>query len=154
MEPFATVEMCAYCFEVLINQFDGGESPAPPFDLSFSCPLFVTLKILSPSGPTLRGCIGTLSPKHISCLSEYAILSAFRDRRFQPLKKHEVINLLRSYFYYSFTPSLPVVFAWGWNIFACKIWGCERSSRLECRLSACQSVAMFYKYLFRLELMG
>lgn len=42
----------------------------------------------------LRGCIGTLSPRPlISAVKEYALTSAFRDRRFDPIRKHELPHL-------------------------------------------------------------
>lgn len=39
----------------------------------------------------LRGCIGTLSPRPLkTAIQEYAITSAFRDRRFDPISRHEL----------------------------------------------------------------
>jgi len=42
----------------------------------------------------LRGCIGTLAPKPIrTAIGEFAITSAFRDHRFNPIGTHEVPHL-------------------------------------------------------------
>lgn len=42
----------------------------------------------------LRGCIGTLAPKPIrTAIGEFAITSAFRDHRFNPISTHEVPHL-------------------------------------------------------------
>jgi AMMECR1 domain-containing protein len=76
-----------------------------------SCPLFVTWdkripnkRRLSPEHTEgqeykhcyeLRGCIGTLTSRPlITALREYAVLSAFRDSRFEPMRPNEV-SLLR-----------------------------------------------------------
>lgn len=79
--------------------------------LDASCPLFVTWdkKVLNKRRPLrtehtegeenkhiyeLRGCIGTLAPRPlITALREYAILSAFRDGRFEPMRPDEVSSL-------------------------------------------------------------
>jgi AMMECR1 domain-containing protein len=75
--------------------------------LDASCPLFVTWdkkipnkRRLSPERTEgqeyqhcyeLRGCIGTLTPRPlITALREYAVLSAFRDSRFDPIRSNEV----------------------------------------------------------------
>jgi AMME syndrome candidate gene 1 protein len=79
----------------------------PPPDVE--CPLFVTWDKRAsssymamrrkgsqqhappPERFELRGCMGTLSPKPLaSSLGEYARISAFRDRRFDPLSWSEV----------------------------------------------------------------
>lgn len=42
----------------------------------------------------LRGCIGTLAPRPLrSALSEFALSSAFKDRRFNPISLHELRDL-------------------------------------------------------------
>ena len=42
----------------------------------------------------LRGCIGTLTPQPLAtALGEYAIISAFRDQRFEPIRIQEVPRL-------------------------------------------------------------
>eukprot|EP01104_Vermistella_antarctica_P009456 TRINITY_DN2437_c0_g1_i1.p1 TRINITY_DN2437_c0_g1~~TRINITY_DN2437_c0_g1_i1.p1 ORF type:complete len:117 (+),score=18.01 TRINITY_DN2437_c0_g1_i1:350-700(+) len=93
----ATDDHCYFCFDVLLHHFD--EHKATPPDPSFpddSYPLFVTwLKERSSSEDTnLRGCIGTFSSQKIHRgLQEYALTSALRDRRFNPITKHEVPRL-------------------------------------------------------------
>jgi len=74
-------------------------------DPAASCPLFITWDIrkrrngyhgLSPSEQSfeLRGCIGTLAPRPLrSALKEYALMSAFHDRRFHPIDKSDVPHL-------------------------------------------------------------
>jgi len=61
--------------------------------------LFVTWKKRHGHGKSedwrLRGCIGTFSPKElVKGLKEYAVISAYKDSRFSPLKPDE-IPLLR-----------------------------------------------------------
>eukprot|EP01041_Mallomonas_annulata_P000567 gene567-1093_t len=88
--------MCAYCFDVLISHFRGLRPGLPSFDISTSCPMFVTLNSVSPNDRndvSLRGCIGTLSPKPLSFLADFTHSSAFRDRRFEPLMEFEMANL-------------------------------------------------------------
>jgi len=42
----------------------------------------------------LRGCIGTLAPRPLrTAIGEFAITSAFRDGRFNPISKHELPHL-------------------------------------------------------------
>lgn len=57
-----------------------------------TCPLFVTWTKRRPGGTeVLRGCIGTLEPKRVrSSLSEYALISALKDRRFEPVSFEEL----------------------------------------------------------------
>lgn len=88
--------------------------------LCASSPLFVTLNTLSRRGKSLRGCIGSLSPRPLSELKDYTYSrcerrldaplrygsdadflsllsvwfgSAFRDRRFHPLSESEIPTL-------------------------------------------------------------
>ncbi|KAJ6247061.1 ammecr1 [Anaeramoeba flamelloides] len=99
----ATKEMCYYCFDTLANHFENKK----PFKLDtkkYKAPLFVTWKKEKGSKWKLRGCKGTFSPKKLSeGLSEISINSAFRDRRFQPIKQKEIkklrchINLLTNF---------------------------------------------------------
>lgn len=118
----ATTEMCIHCFDVLIqkllprqNSFDESFLPTdtptelqspPSFADSLpstfiSCPLFVTWskerQSPSPTEETLydlRGCIGSLQPKVlITAIPEYALISAFSDRRFQPIESYEIEDL-------------------------------------------------------------
>jgi uncharacterized protein (TIGR00296 family) len=69
-------------------------------DPTVECPLFVTWDKQpatthdDSSSWTLRGCIGTLSPKVLStAVGDYAIMSALRDRRFRPVTLQEVSSL-------------------------------------------------------------
>jgi len=117
--PVATPEMCHYCFDVIINELLGRDA-LPNHDERSSaflqtipntmqCPLFVTWdkRVLSnkSSGSSgrrgssddsfrLRGCIGSLSPlKLCKALGDYALTSAFRDTRFDPVASHEIMQL-------------------------------------------------------------
>lgn len=110
--------MCLYCFDILIHKLrkvdhyvvdDSVVRPAfveQLSDSSIECPLFVTWQIRSPhqrhvsllissDSFELRGCVGTLSPRPLhSSVGQYALTSAFNDRRFQPITLPE-IPLLR-----------------------------------------------------------
>jgi len=108
----ATIDMCAHCYDILINHFQqGNESVQKRNLLEFACslppdnkcPLFVTwdikqddgIKISTKEDYHLRGCIGTLSPRELtSSIGEYALTSALKDRRFDPISFSE-IRLLR-----------------------------------------------------------
>lgn len=94
-----------------------GRSAIPPDfvkDLSnpsIECPLFVTWEKVRPKAGfpanllgggndtgepvyELRGCIGSLSPKKLSAaIGDYALTSALKDRRFQPVKEAEIPSL-------------------------------------------------------------
>lgn len=104
--------MCKLCFDVLIDNLLNHhsiqhqplsstnllDSHLPP---DIKCPLFVTWEIQQHRGPNsiedynLRGCIGTLSPRTLrSAVGEYALTSAFKDHRFNPVRLQEV-ELLR-----------------------------------------------------------
>jgi uncharacterized protein (TIGR00296 family) len=72
--------------------------PIPPFMEGLSpCPLFITWEkrdVASSVDYRLRGCIGTLSPRPLAtAVREYALTSAFGDRRFDPVRVEEVPNL-------------------------------------------------------------
>lgn len=56
--------------------------------------MFVTLKTAR-SG-ALRGCIGSLAPRPLACLDEYARKAAFEDARFEPLAARELPGLALS----------------------------------------------------------
>lgn len=87
----ANASHCAYCFDVITAEFDRRIQPQelPPTDAN--CPLFVTFNISRKKRWELRGCIGTFSPQPLlSGLKEYAITSAFRDRRFSPMTEDEL----------------------------------------------------------------
>lgn len=86
-------EMIYYCFDVinsyLHKTYDKLKKPLFP-DQEF--PLFVTWSIGREK--RLRGCIGTFSPLNLhEGLREYAITSAFRDSRFNPISKEELSKL-------------------------------------------------------------
>jgi uncharacterized protein (TIGR00296 family) len=96
--------MCYYCFEVLIDSLqksgkNGSNSSIPAFahqlaDASVECPLFVTWENRTREHYQLRGCIGTLSPKLLATsVGEYALISALKDRRFNPIVLAELPEL-------------------------------------------------------------
>jgi uncharacterized protein (TIGR00296 family) len=73
-------------------------------DDSVECPIFITWEKCfnsnnnnnASSSPSwqLRGCIGNLSPRLLAtAVEEYAMISAFNDRRFKPIKKTEMHSL-------------------------------------------------------------
>ena len=97
IEHEAKAEHVIHCFETLLCYFDNVKGPGPVFQDAY-CPLFVTWKKKARVGneePRLRGCIGTLEPKDLhSSLGEYALISALRDRRFNPIDVKEVQSLL------------------------------------------------------------
>lgn len=84
----ASEDHCVYCFDVLSYHLSENqdEFPKAPFDISISCPLFITLH----KSNQLRGCIGTLSPCSLSKMQDYVYSSAFRDRRFEPVTAEEM----------------------------------------------------------------
>jgi uncharacterized protein (TIGR00296 family) len=100
----ATPSMCYYCFEVLIDSLQnsgkrGRKHLIPAFvhqlaDSSVACPLFVTWENRKREHYHLRGCIGTLSPKLLATsVGEYALISALKDRRFNPIVLAELPEL-------------------------------------------------------------
>jgi len=110
----ASNEMCFYCFEVLQHELkkqkeNGGnkkrkspplEPPSPVFYSipDFECPLFVGWKKRGKNGGPgphkLRGCKGTHGSLPLNeGLMQYAILSAFDDSRFTPVREEEVPRL-------------------------------------------------------------
>lgn len=93
MSLTANVEMCVYCFEVLLSQFEQCTLPEFPFDTSLECPMFVTLDTIIRGERRLRGCIGTLSSRPLTDLRYFTLSSAFRDKRFSPLELREMSNL-------------------------------------------------------------
>lgn len=93
MTTLASPDMAAYCCQVIYSQLQR-DAPKPQIPKSIpdvSAPLFVCLKKLNGE---LRGCIGTFeyAPLHRQ-LEQYAISAAFNDRRFNPLKESELMNL-------------------------------------------------------------
>jgi AMME syndrome candidate gene 1 protein len=85
-------EMVYYCFDVLNNYFHRNQETRAPRFTNNEFPLFVTWYIGKEK--RLRGCIGTFSPLNLhDGLKEYAITSAFRDSRFNPISKDEMSKL-------------------------------------------------------------
>lgn len=86
-------EMCYYCFDVLVNRLKGLPlSQTKPSFTNDSYPLFVTWSL----GPQkqLRGCIGTFKPLNLhDGLRNYALESATKDSRFQPVSAEELPHL-------------------------------------------------------------
>lgn len=113
LEFEAIPEMCAHCFDTLIEdlQKQGDCSFQAPkakvtsllslFNESekyVKCPLFVTWnKQRRNSNPLvydLRGCIGSLEPRTLhSAVADYALISALNDRRFRPINSSELPEL-------------------------------------------------------------
>ena len=58
-----------------------------------ACSLFVTWKCRANGAPSLRGCIGCLKPLPITSLRDYALTSALRDQRFDPIEPRELPQL-------------------------------------------------------------
>lgn len=102
--------MCLQCFHVLVKELTSSRTLSRSLSSSLhehdgifaraippaaECPIFITWdkrKVRSVSDDfRLRGCIGTLSPRPLSTsITEYALTSALRDRRFDPIRLHEV----------------------------------------------------------------
>ncbi|PWN51041.1 hypothetical protein IE53DRAFT_374294 [Violaceomyces palustris] len=62
--------------------------------VAMAAPSSPSASIFSSGSPRLRGCIGTFEPYPlVSGLSEYAIISAFKDRRFNPISEKELSRL-------------------------------------------------------------
>eukprot|EP01103_Thecamoeba_quadrilineata_P007119 TRINITY_DN16899_c0_g1_i1.p1 TRINITY_DN16899_c0_g1~~TRINITY_DN16899_c0_g1_i1.p1 ORF type:complete len:231 (+),score=31.26 TRINITY_DN16899_c0_g1_i1:70-762(+) len=106
MSMSATSEMCYFCFDMVLDYFrpkndsddDENEETHKHTSTSLSlipnndCALFVTWK--TRKSKELRGCIGTHGtlPLHDG-LKRYAIYSAFKDRRFEPITVDELPKL-------------------------------------------------------------
>ena len=87
-------EMAAHCFDTLLTKLTaGGELPKYPSHLSDpKHPLFVTWT--KGFEDDLRGCIGTFAEHQTSrILGKYALHSALRDDRFDPIDISEVPHL-------------------------------------------------------------
>ena len=103
--------MCHYCFDVLVHELlpvvatDETRKNKHPPSLEFfqnvpesACtPLFVTWEKKQQQQQqqqqhySLRGCIGTLSPRPlVTAIGEYALLAALKDRRFDPIRPEEL----------------------------------------------------------------
>lgn len=96
----ATPEMCIHAFNVVINELlqdgrkrNGNSAVLDVIPTHVECPLFITWekKHLTEKDFRLRGCIGTLAPRQLSAaLGDYALTSAFRDHRFNPISAEEL----------------------------------------------------------------
>jgi len=103
----ASRSMCNWCFHTLIdalqhpNRSINKKMLKPDFvndmpDPSIQTPLFVTWENYDKdqSAWQCRGCIGNLSPLPLATdLTEYALISALRDRRFKPIALEELPSL-------------------------------------------------------------
>jgi uncharacterized protein (TIGR00296 family) len=84
--------MCYYCFDVLYCHLYQLEPPRVPMFTNDLYPLFVTWKI--GKDKKLRGCIGTFNEMHLhQGLREYAVTSAMKDSRFNPVSREELARL-------------------------------------------------------------
>ncbi|KAI0069979.1 hypothetical protein K474DRAFT_1687611 [Panus rudis PR-1116 ss-1] len=96
-EPqICTPEHCFHAFDALYCALTS-KKPIPPKFPNEKYPLFVTWNTL-PSrpgrSPRLRGCIGNFEPMSLhEGLAEYALISAFRDTRFNKIEEWELENL-------------------------------------------------------------
>ncbi|TPX48971.1 hypothetical protein SeMB42_g00950 [Synchytrium endobioticum] len=92
----ATAWHCVYCFDVLISHLDNqrdtsASAPEARFD-NDKYPLFVSWHVAT--NGRLRGCIGNFEPLYLhGGLKEYALTSALKDRRFNPISTKEISNL-------------------------------------------------------------
>ena len=88
-------QLCKYCFQVLESGLTGKNIEAIPFPSDFkgkSYPLFVTWT--TGKEKELRGCIGTFAKDLLEKnLMRYALISAFKDTRFNPIELKELKNL-------------------------------------------------------------
>ncbi|KAH8925901.1 hypothetical protein BT69DRAFT_1348384 [Atractiella rhizophila] len=87
-----------YCFDVLHSRLTSSTSPSPRSLPGYKdeYPLFVTWNITSSTSRSvrLRGCIGNFEKLRLGDgLAEYAIISAFKDRRFNPITSRELSRL-------------------------------------------------------------
>nr|CCA16124.1 predicted protein putative [Albugo laibachii Nc14] len=91
----ASKEMVVFCFDTLHHHFFETEEPKAGFDTSTSFPLFVTWEIESDtdSALELRGCIGTLVEIKLENLQAFALKSALKDQRFEPIQPKELSKL-------------------------------------------------------------
>ena len=88
------VELCVHCFDsALAHLNERVAAPTVSIVSPEKFPLFITWKKRTSAlaAPRLRGCIGTFTAKPLSVsLSEYAVISAFRDHRFAAVHAAEV----------------------------------------------------------------
>ncbi|KAK8790026.1 hypothetical protein WA158_006806 [Blastocystis sp. Blastoise] len=86
-------EMMMRCFDVILNKLVKYPLSNSEFDTTLKYGIFVTFKKFNHGEYDLRGCIGYLSPISISDIDRYAISSAFKDYRFDPISIEEVSSL-------------------------------------------------------------
>lgn len=86
-------EHCFHAFDALYCALTRRD-PIPPAFADKAYPLFVTWNARSSrSGrpPRLRGCIGNFDPLPLrEGIAEYALISAFKDSRFNKIEEHEL----------------------------------------------------------------
>lgn len=88
----ASVDMVVYCFDVLHSYLHKYDAPQPPTFPNDQFPLFVTWKMGKEK--KLRGCIGTFTSTSLHHgLREYAITSACKDSRFDPVTADDFSRL-------------------------------------------------------------
>lgn len=88
----AKPEMCYFCFDVLYCHLYHLDPPRVPSFTNDQYPLFVTWKI--GKDKKLRGCIGTFNEMNLHHgLREYAVTSAMKDSRFNPVSRDELAKL-------------------------------------------------------------
>lgn len=91
-EKVACIEMCFFCFDVLVNHLNNVAPPKNPCFTNDPFPLFVTWQL--GKDKHLRGCIGTFKATNLHLgLRDYAIQSATKDERFPPINLNELANL-------------------------------------------------------------
>jgi uncharacterized protein (TIGR00296 family) len=91
----ASAAHCAYCFDVLLQNFDNKvRITAPETNANTpTYPMFVTWKKRAKDGRSyvLRGCIGTFAGQDLlGGLKRFALTSALKDSRFQPVTASEL----------------------------------------------------------------
>jgi len=93
----AYAEHCLFCFDVLVSHLSGVAQPKKPNFEDLSVPLFVTWNVQSRTrsgSERLRGCIGNFNAQSLHAgLKEYALTSALRDHRFDPVALKDVPSL-------------------------------------------------------------
>lgn len=91
-EQVVCLEMCFFCFDVLVNHLNHSPPPKNPCFTNEAFPFFVTWKL--GRSKQLRGCIGTFKALNLHHgLRDYAIKSATKDERFHPIDREEINNL-------------------------------------------------------------
>lgn len=87
--------MCFFCFDVLINHLNNADPPEKPCFTNDPFPLFVTWQFgKNKNNVSLRGCIGTFRATNLHLgLRDYALQSATKDERFNPIDRDEIAHL-------------------------------------------------------------